>query len=148
MHLIVNHVMQFDDVDDTHGSFLVETLPCFTIIQVCMAKVRKLCLSDQVFNFLYRSTIKYRCSELKAQLFTRPSEDSLIYLPEVHTRWYTKWVQYNVNRCTVFQEWHIFFTYYLGNDTLVTVTTRHLITHLQLTLAGKIYFGKFQYARW
>ena len=57
---------------------------------------------------------------------------SLKNLTDVHTRWYTKRVKYDVYRRTVFIVWHIFYWLNSRDNTLVTVTSRHFITRLDV----------------
>src|SRR5690606_18845503 len=83
------------------------------------------------------------CSEFLTCFLSSPSQYGLEDLSDVHTGWHTKWVQHDVHWSSVFQERHILVSNDTGNDPLVTVTTRHLITHLQLALLGVVYFGKF-----
>jgi hypothetical protein len=46
MHLIIHHVVKFNDIDNTNRSFLVETFSCFTIKQISMTEFRKTGLLD------------------------------------------------------------------------------------------------------
>src|SRR5690349_7284722 len=96
-------------------------------------------------NFFYRSTVEDRSGKPYPELLTRPTQYSLIDLSEVHTGRYTQRVQYHIHRSSVFQERHIFRPYDLGDDTLVPVTSRHLITYLQLTLDSQVNFRQLQY---
>jgi hypothetical protein len=43
--------------------------------------------------------------------------------------------------------WHIFDRHDLGDNTLVTVTTRHLVTWLETTLNSQIHLDDLQHAR-
>ena len=40
VHLIINHVVQFHHIDDTHGCFLVEAVSRFSIIEISMSGAR------------------------------------------------------------------------------------------------------------
>src|SRR5690606_9544507 len=59
-----------------------------------------------------------------------------------------QWVQYDINRCSIFQEWHILITNDTCNDTFVTVTSRHLIPYFQLTFLSNINFSHLNDTRW
>src|SRR5450631_4404171 len=98
-------------------------------------------------DLFYAGAVKDRRSEFHAQLLPGPAEYRLIDLPEVHTRRHPQRVQHYVDRRPVFQEWHVFRTYDLGDDTLVTVAARHLISHFQLTLDCEIHLRQFQHTR-
>ena len=55
-------------------------------------------------------------------------------LTDVHTGRHTQRVQHDVKRAAIRKERHILYRKYTGNDTLVTVTTCHLITDGDLSL--------------
>src|SRR5699024_11744776 len=63
-----------------------------------------------------------------------PAEVQLHNLAQVHTSWYTQWVQDHVDRSTVFHEWHVFNSENLVDNTLVTMTRGHLVTAVDLPL--------------
>ena len=148
MHLIINHVVKFDHIDNTNCCFLVETISRFTIIQVSMTKLWKTGIVAIFTDLVGSCSVKdWRC-KFYSELFACPSKNSLIDLTKVHTAWYTQWIQYNINRCSIFKERHVFSTNDLRNNTFVTVTTSHLISHFQLTFYSEINFCKFQYTCW
>ena len=55
-------------------------------------------------------------------------------LSNVHTGRYTQRVQHDIQWTSVRKEWHILNRKYTGNDTLVTMTTSHLITNGDFSL--------------
>src|SRR5436190_1112858 len=126
MHLVVHHMMELNDIDDTYRGFLVEPFTCFTIIQIGMAKLRQSCFSDPFRNFIYTCTIEDWSGKFQSQLFPGPAQYGFVYLSQVHTARYAQWIQHDINRSSVFKERHIFLANYLGNDTFATMTTRHL----------------------
>src|SRR6185295_17639523 len=126
--------MQLDHINNTYGCFLVELFTGFAIIQVSMTKTGQSGIIYILSYLICSSSIEDRRSEFYTQLLTCPAQYSFIYLAEVHTAWHPERVQYNINRCSVFQEWHVFRTHDLCHDTFVPVTARHLISHFQLTL--------------
>src|SRR5699024_6792373 len=75
-----------------------------------------------------------------------PAEVQFHNLAQVHTSWYTQWVQDHVDRSTVFHEWHVFNWENLGDNTLVTVTTGHLVTVGNLTFLCNVYTDQLVYA--
>src|SRR4030095_9887860 len=106
------------------------------------------CFSDMVSNFFNSCSVEdWRC-ELDTEFQTSPTKNSFIDLPKVHTAWYTEWVQYNINWGSVLKEWHVFSTNNLSNNTFISVTACHLISHFQLTLHREINFREFQYTCW
>ena len=68
-------------------------------------------------------------------------------LTDVHTGRYAQRVQNDVDRTAVLVMGHILDRTDLGDNTLVTVTTRHLVTRLDATLDGQIDLDDLQYAR-
>ena len=66
------------------------------------------------------------------------------YLTNVHTGRNTQWVQYDINRITEFIVRHVFHRHDDGDNTLVTVTTSHLVTRLNATLDGKVDLNDFE----
>ncbi len=138
MHLILNHMSQFQEVCDTYCSRLVEHFTRLTVIKVCRTEVWQSCLVCPISQVLKFCTIEDRCSKLDTQTLTCCTKDCLEYLPKVHTRWHTQWVQNQVNRTTISQEWHIFLTYYLRDNTLITMTTGKFITYTDFTFLGHI----------
>ena len=55
-------------------------------------------------------------------------------LSDIHSGRHTQRVQHDIKRTSVRKEWHIFYRKYTGNNTLVTVTSGHLITNGNLSL--------------
>src|SRR5689334_8570826 len=119
--------MQLDHVNHTYRCFLVESLSGFTIVQISMTVHGDRCL-NAVFPYLFSScSIENRCCEFHSKFLSSPSEYSFIYLSEVHTAWYTKRIQHNINRSSILKERHVFSTNDLRNNSFITVATRHLI---------------------
>ncbi len=68
-------------------------------------------------------------------------------LTDVHTRRYAQRVQYDVDRSTVGVVRHVFDRHDYRDDTLVTVTTGHLVTRLDATANCQVDLDDLQYAR-
>ena len=68
-------------------------------------------------------------------------------LTDVHSRRHAQRVQHDINRRTIRQERHIFLTHNAGNDTLVTMTTCHLIADRNLTFLCDVDTHQTVYAR-
>ena len=69
------------------------------------------------------------------------------HLTDVHTRRHAHRVQKNLERTAVFSERHVFDRNNLGNATLVTVTTCHLVTDGEATLLRDVDLDALQNAR-
>ena len=68
-------------------------------------------------------------------------------LSDVHSGRYAQRVQHDIQRTSVRQERHILYRKYAGNDTLVTMTSCHLITYRNLTFLGNVNADSLVYAR-
>ena len=100
--------------------------------------MRKTRLGRVLVDLLERSTVENRRGELQTQLAASPSEHRLVNLAQVHSRRHTQRVEADVDNRTVLEEGHVLVADNLRHDTLVTVTTGHLVTHLQLALLGDV----------
>src|SRR3546814_10548398 len=111
VHFIINHVTQFHHIDNANRSRLMETLSGKSVVQVGTSCIGKLGLVDPSFHFVMFRSIKNWSCKTNAQLFSGPTEYSFVNLSQVHPRRHTQWIKKNTHRPSVFQEWHIFFTY-------------------------------------
>ena len=96
------------------------------------------CHAETLCNVFFLSTVEYGSHDLPAKLLSCDTEVNLKYLTDVHSRRYAQRVEYDIQRSTVCKEGHIFGRKNSGNDTLVTVTTRHLVTYGDLTLLSDV----------
>ena len=65
-----------------------------------------------------------------------PTQVCFQHLTDIHTAGHTQRAQDDVNRRPVSQVWHIFHGYNLGDNTLVPMTTSHLVTLRDFTTLG------------
>ena len=68
-------------------------------------------------------------------------------LSDVHSGRYTQWIQYDIQRSSVWQEWHIFDWQDTGNNTLVTMSAGHFITYRDFSLLCDINTNALIYSR-
>ena len=71
----------------------------------------------------------------------------LKHLSDVHTGRHTKRVQNDIQRTSVRQIRHIFYRKHTGNDTLVTMTSGHLVTDRDLSLLCNVNADCLIYSR-
>ena len=71
----------------------------------------------------------------------------LQHLSDIHTGRHAQRVKHDIKRASVGQERHILNRKHAGNNTLVTVTSGHLIAHRNLTLLGNVDADCLVYAR-
>ena len=72
---------------------------------------------------------------------------NLKHLSDVHTRRHTQWVQHDIQRTSIRKEWHIFYWKYTGNNTLVSMSSGHLITNGDLSLLSDVNTNCLIYSR-
>ena len=65
---------------------------------------------------------------VESKNFGSKTQMKLKYLTYVHTGRNAERIQYYIKRTTIRKEWHIFNRKHTGNDTLVTMTSGHLIS--------------------
>ena len=78
--------------------------------------------------------VEYRCRDVNAECLCRHSEVRLQHLTDVHTGRHAERIQHDLDRCAVLQERHIFFRQDARDDTLVPVTSSHLVAFGNLAL--------------
>ena len=85
MHLVLNHVAEFQHVGHTHRSLLLECLTRTTVVQSGLAVTGKPCFVGPLVQVVQRGTVEDRSSKLHSQILTGTSQNSLEYLTDVHT---------------------------------------------------------------
>ena len=141
VHLVLDHVAQLQHVDHAHSGRLVETVARAAVVQVCLAVAGQPCLVGPFVQVVQTGSVEDRSSKFLAKFAAGPSEHGLEYLTQVHTRRHTQRVQHDVHGSSVGQERHVFLTHHAADDTLVTVTSCHLVTYADLTLLGNVHLG-------
>ena len=134
-------MVQLEIVNIADSGRLVKAVAGLAIVQVCTAVLRQPSLTHIAINLLEGSAIENRCFKALVELLASPSKDGFINLSKVHTRRHTEGVQYNVDRSSVGKEGHILCADNLRYDTLVTMSTCHLIANTKLALHGNIHLG-------
>ena len=71
----------------------------------------------------------------------------LKHLSDVHTGRHAQRIQYNIKRTAIWQERHILYRKHAGNNTLITMTSSHLITYRNLTFLSDIDTYRLIYSR-
>ena len=141
VHLVIDHVTELEEVGHPNGRGLVEALTGTPVVEVGLTVARQASLVRPGVHIIERSTVEDRCGELAVQTTTRPSQDGLEDLTEVHSRRHPERVEAEVHRRTILEEGHILLADDLGDNTLIPVTTSHLIPDLDLTLLGDVDLG-------
>src|SRR5690606_4682458 len=147
VHLVVDEVPELQHVRDAHGYRLIEAFAREAIVQIRAAERRQSCFFQFLLYVFDGRAVEDRCGILAAEFVAGPSEHGFEDLSQVHPRGYTQRVETDIDRRSVFQEGHIFFAHDTCDDTLVPVTSRHLVADLQLALLGNIYLRELNDTR-
>src|SRR5690606_33467776 len=126
----------------------MEPVPGASVIKISLTQFGEICFLYILIDFFHGCTIKNRGGKFQVQFLTCPSQYGFKNLPQVHSRRNTKRIEYDVNRGSILEEWHVFFTDYFGYNTFVTMTTCKLITHFEFALLCNIHLGQFENACW
>ena len=119
--------------------FLGELIPLHIDIIICQIQ--------SVHNVFFVCTVKDRSLNVEAQCLCSQGQMDFQDLSDIHTRRHTQRIQYDIQRTTVRQIRHILYRQYAGNNTLVTVTTSHLVTNGDLSLLCDIDANLLVYTR-
>ena len=97
-----------------------------------------ICQVKGIHNIILIRTVEYRRRNVESQCLRCKGQMDLQYLPDIHTGRHTQRVQYDIQRTPVRQERHILHRQHTGNNTLVSVTSCHLIPYRNLPLLCNI----------
>ena len=118
---------------------LIECLP----IGVCII----ICHLQSIHDIMLVCTIEDWCRYVKSKYLCSKAKVNLKHLSDIHTGRYAQWVQHDIKWTTIWQEWHIFYRKYTGNNTLVTMTSSHLITNGDFSLLCNVNADCLVYSR-
>ncbi|MNO49928.1 hypothetical protein D3C76_402890 [compost metagenome] len=104
-------------------------------------------LLQEVTHLVQLALILDHAVDLLADALGREAQMHFEDLTDVHTGRYAQRVQYDVDRTAELVMGHVLDRADLGDNTLVTVTARHLVTRLDATLDCQVNLDDFQYAR-
>ena len=116
------------------GSFLSLFFPLCTFciverkVYIIVGKIQR------IHNIFLVRTIEDRCCHIESQSLGSQGKMDLQDLSDIHTGRHAQRVQDDVQRTFVGQIRHIFYRKHAGNDTLVTMTTCHLIAYGDFSL--------------
>src|SRR6185437_15958542 len=93
-------------------------------------------------------TLEHRRLGVEAEQLRGPPEVGLENLSDVHTARNAERVQNDVHGPSIREERHVLLGNDAGNDTLVAVSSGHLVTNRDLTLLGHVNLHELDHARW
>ncbi len=120
--------------------FLIECLP----IGVCII----VCHLQSIHDIMLVCAIEDWCRYIKAKYLCSKTQVNLKHLSDIHTGRYAQWVQNDIKWTTIWQERHILNRENTRDNTLVTMTTSHLITNGDLSLLCNVYTNGLVYSWW
>ncbi len=124
--------------------FIAEICQCF----LCIHQLRYIGnfshFGSEIFDECLFLCFKHLC-DLLAQLLTDKPQVNFQNLPDVHTAWYAQWIQDKINWSSVFHIRHICFRNDIGDDTFVSVATRHLVPDLEFSFGCDINFNQLRH---
>src|SRR5690554_5355504 len=139
---------KLQDIHVSYGNFVIKRLPCSSIIQHSLTVSVESSSFQGIFDVLFRCTVKYWSCYMPAKFCCRPSKMNFKNLTDIHTGRYTQWVQTDLQWSSIRKERHIFFWQYSGDNILVTMTSRHLITYRDLSSLCDVAANQHVYSRW
>ena len=146
MDLVVYQMVELQHIHVADGYRIVEVLSCTSVSESELTVSGISCLIQEFQDVLLNCAVEYRCGDIPALLLAGQSEVDLKCLSYVHTGRYAQRVKHYLERLTILKERHILFRKYSGDNTLVTVTSGHLIADVDLSLGGDVYADKFIYS--
>ena len=121
----------------------MEGIACASVIQLGFAVEADPAPGGRFLGFLevfhdagLGDTVEHRSGDFESEGLGCHTQVRFQHLSDVHPGRHAEWVQHDVNRGSVFEEWHVFFWHDLGHNALVTVTSGHLVTHGEFPLGS------------
>src|SRR6266699_3623163 len=106
----------------------------FVFDQVCQLQHIRVANRDRLIKRLASATVEQLHLACLGQ--TSAAQVSFHDLPDVHAVWHTEWVQNDVDRRAVREEWHVLDWQHTGDDSFVAVSSGHLVTDTDLAFLG------------
>ena len=138
MDFVVYQMVQFQKVHITHGYRVVEGFAGTAVIQLGLS-VLPLAGGFQAFPDIFLAgAVKYRGHDFPPQSFGGIAQVDFQHLTDIHTRGNTQGVEHNIQRRTIGQEGHILLGQDPGDNTFVSMASRHLVTNGDFSALGDI----------
>ena len=147
MNLIRDQVVQFHHVDQTNHHALIKEFTGPAVHEGGFSILIEFGLLEEFTDLRLVDAVKYWRGHVEAEGPGGDPQMGLEHLTDVHTRRHTERIQNDVHWGPVRQERHVFFRHNLGHDTLVTVTSGHLVADGDLPFGGHIDLHLFDHAR-
>jgi len=147
MHLVIDKVVQLHEVDDANKNRVDERLTSAAVAYNLLAVRAESCFNKFLCNLFLRRSLECRRFVILIEYSSCHTKLRFHDLTDVHTRRNTERVQADVERRTVFKIRHIFNRKNAGYDTLISVSSCHLVAFAELSLMGNQNLYNLIYAR-
>src|SRR6056297_3632074 len=146
MYLVIHEVNKLQHVHIPYSDLVLKGFSCTSIKEGYHSVRFKICvlvisnLVQKIYDLLFLCSFENRSSNKRVCVDCGKTCNAFKNLPEVHPAWYTKWIQYHINRGTIRKVRHILYRHYSGNYSLITVSSCHFVTDGDLSELCDIYF--------
>ena len=138
MDLIIYQMVQLQHVHVAHRYVVVEVFTGTSVSQRQLTGLGISAFVQQLNDIALVCTVEYRCRDIPALGLCRQSQVNFQYLSDVHSGRYAQRIQHDLQGLAIILERHILFRQNPGDDTLVTVTSGHLIAHVNLSFCRNV----------
>jgi hypothetical protein len=148
--LVGDEVVELEHVDDADDDLLLEGLAGETVVKNRLALgadpalgalfllLDLAGLEEKLVDLGLLNTVEHGRSGMEVKVAAGETEIGLEELTQVHTRRHAERIKNNVHRLAIRKERHITAWKNARDDTLVSVTTGHLISIRKILLVNKI----------
>src|SRR4029077_11020285 len=145
MDLVCDQMAKLHHIDVANHNFLIERITGapikksrFTSFLHPGETFLLLGVVQMLANLLLSDSVKHWSRHFESKRLCCHSQMRFQHLTDIHAARDTERIQHDFDRCSVRQEWHVFFRNDARNDTLIAVTACHLIADTQLALARDV----------
>ena len=143
MDLIIHQMVKLQHIHVTHRNRVIKEFAGTAVPKAQLAAARVTGIFQQVNGVDFAGSVKYRSRDIPVFIFGSQSQMYLQDLPDVHSGRYAQRVQHDLKGLSAFQEGHVLFRKDPGDNTLVSVTSGHLVADADLTLGGNVAPNQF-----
>ena len=138
MDLVIHQVMKLEHIHIAYCNTVIKILSRSSVLQLHLSVAIVAGKLQRVENIFLIRSVKYRCCNMPAELFCRKPQMHLKYLTDIHTRRHAHRIQHDLQRRSVRHKRHILFRKNPRDDTLISVATRHLVSHIDFSFLRNI----------
>src|SRR5699024_12509882 len=129
---IINHVVKFDHVHDNHRPTVIKCFTCTSVIKIGVGIAVHTSFTNGIPKVVRSCPIENWSRNVNTKVTRSHTKVKFHNLSDVHTRWHPKWVQHDINWCSVWQARHVFNWNDARNNPIASVKTGHCISNLDM----------------